>query len=113
MLFRSRTEIDQTELKHNWLRVQDMAEDDPLRDDAPHWRAPDSELLFDRAAGLRIPPACELLHAGVVAAGHMSCASPEGLRWMTFDEACARCPELSRGQHARRQWEEVVEELQR
>jgi hypothetical protein len=108
-----RAAIDTTELALNWIWEVAPEEDDPLNEEAPHWQAPKTAMLFDvGGAGPGAPPAYHLLQAGVVALGHVCKRTPEGTRWMAFEEATSRCTELSRCQEARRQWEATIEWLE-
>ena len=80
-----------------WEALCELPKHDPLHPDRPHWRRPQSQMLFEptRKGGLGLPPAAGMLAAGIVATEHTCVCTGKGRRWIiSFDELRRRHPAL-------------------
>jgi ribonuclease HI len=94
-------------------------EGDPLHSEAEHWISPTSMLISEPvdAGGLGLEPEPHLLHAGIVAVGHMSRMVMDGVGgqtcgWCSFEAARRRWPRLPGHGAAEKAWKRQLERLQ-
>jgi hypothetical protein len=109
-----KAQFDAEELRSGaWMWQHEPEDGDPLSPSAPHFALPASRMLFTPcdAGGCGLAPAASMLHAGVVALGHMCMPAHAGPRFMSYAEAGKRL-HLTQSVLAARQWEESVRALE-